>query len=104
MKELPDYACKNCGNTPDSEGVIEHGRGCYAVDVNGGGISFADIQKLPSASIEMKFYLRRSCPDGRVVEDTLEVTDSTRMEKVREWIEAMSSGCVLISVTLEVRS
>jgi hypothetical protein len=49
----------------------------------------------------MRFYLRRSCPDGRVVEDTLEVTDSTRMESVRKWVEAMSSGCVLISVTLE---
>jgi hypothetical protein len=49
----------------------------------------------------MTFYLRRACLDGRVVEDTLKVTDSTRMENVREWIETMSSGCVLISVTLE---
>jgi hypothetical protein len=52
----------------------------------------------------MKFYLRRSCPDGRVVEDTLKVTDSTRMQSVHEWVKAMSSGCVLISVTLEVGS
>jgi hypothetical protein len=49
----------------------------------------------------MIFYLRRSCPDGRVVEDRFKVTDSTRMESVRKWVEAMSSGCVLISVTLE---
>jgi hypothetical protein len=52
----------------------------------------------------MRFYLRRSCLDGRIVEDTLEVTDSTRMDSVLEWVNAMSSGCVLISVTLEVRS
>jgi hypothetical protein len=50
----------------------------------------------------VRFYLRRACPDGRVVEDTLEVTDSTRMESVRKWVDEMASGCVLISVTLAV--
>ncbi len=37
----PD-GCDVCGNTPDEEGLIEHGRGCYTQDEDGGGTSYAD--------------------------------------------------------------
>jgi hypothetical protein len=43
---LEDYACSVCGNSPDDEGIIEHGRGCYVVSENGGGISYVDISSL----------------------------------------------------------
>lgn len=43
---LEDYACKVCGNVPDKNGTIEHGRGCYVVSEDGGGISSVN---LPSA-------------------------------------------------------
>lgn len=29
--------CKVCGNTPDENGYLEHGRGCYVIDEDGGG-------------------------------------------------------------------
>jgi hypothetical protein len=35
-------ACKVCGNMPDEDGCIEHGRGCYTQSEDGGGISYAD--------------------------------------------------------------
>lgn len=38
-----DYACEVCGNTPDDEGVIEHGRGCFVVSENGGGVTMPDV-------------------------------------------------------------
>ena len=31
------YACKVCGNVPDEEGVLHHGRGCYTQSEDGGG-------------------------------------------------------------------
>ena len=35
-----DFSCKVCGNKPDGEGILEHGKGCYALDKNGGGSEF----------------------------------------------------------------
>jgi hypothetical protein len=37
-----NYACKVCGNYPDEEGVLDHGRGCYMLDENGGGSEYID--------------------------------------------------------------
>ncbi len=34
--------CKVCGNTADDEGYVEHGRGCYVLDSDGGGTEVAD--------------------------------------------------------------
>jgi hypothetical protein len=34
------YECDVCGNSPDEEGLLEHGRGCYVVDSDGGGLEF----------------------------------------------------------------
>jgi hypothetical protein len=36
-------ACKVCGNEPDEDGVIEHGRGCYVVNEDGGGCTCLDV-------------------------------------------------------------
>jgi hypothetical protein len=35
-------ACDVCGSTPDAEGAIEHGRGCYVANFNGGGTTHLD--------------------------------------------------------------
>ncbi len=37
-----DPSCDVCGNMPDEDGVIEHGRGCYVVNEDGGGSSPAE--------------------------------------------------------------
>ncbi len=31
------FACKVCGNVPDEDGWLEHGRGCYTQSSDGGG-------------------------------------------------------------------
>jgi hypothetical protein len=36
------YECKVCGNTPDDSGILEHGRGCYMVDEDGGGSEYIE--------------------------------------------------------------
>ncbi len=36
--ETPEhYRCDVCGNTPDENGELEHGKGCYVLDEDGGG-------------------------------------------------------------------
>ncbi len=41
-EQRQNYACKVCGNYPDKDGNLEHGRGCYVVDADGGGITFVE--------------------------------------------------------------
>lgn len=36
------YECKVCSATPDDEGEIRHGKGCYMLDEDGGGSEMAD--------------------------------------------------------------
>jgi hypothetical protein len=36
------FACDVCGNVPNGEGVLEHGRGCFVASADGGGDSFVD--------------------------------------------------------------
>lgn len=38
-----EYACNVCGSIPDENECIEHDKGCYTQDENGGGISFVDF-------------------------------------------------------------
>lgn len=38
------YACDVCGNVPDDDGMIEHGRGCYTQNEDGGGTSFVEFE------------------------------------------------------------
>lgn len=33
------WECKVCGNVPDEDGTINHGRGCYTQSEDGGGTS-----------------------------------------------------------------
>lgn len=37
-----ENACDVCGNWPDNEGVIDHGRGCYTQSSDGGGTSYVE--------------------------------------------------------------
>ncbi len=42
------YGCKVCQNVPDHNGYLEHGKGCYTQDENGGGTEYveeADLTK-----------------------------------------------------------
>jgi hypothetical protein len=39
------YACDVCGNVPDEEGFIQHGRGCYVVNEDGGGITLVEFNE-----------------------------------------------------------
>jgi hypothetical protein len=42
------YACKVCGNYPDEDGFLDHGRGCYMIDENGGGSEHIDMDYHPA--------------------------------------------------------
>jgi hypothetical protein len=45
FEKREEYACLVCGNVPDEEGTLEHGRGCYELDENGGGTSYVDFSE-----------------------------------------------------------
>jgi hypothetical protein len=47
--------CEVCGNTADEYGRIEHGRGCYVVEEDGGGYSHVPLEDLGTAA-------RETCP------------------------------------------
>lgn len=34
------WECKVCSNTPDADGVLAHGKGCYTMDEDGGGTEY----------------------------------------------------------------
>jgi len=36
------HECKVCGNTPNEEGILQHGKGCYVVSEDGGGEEYFD--------------------------------------------------------------
>lgn len=42
-EERQSYACKVCGNSPDEDGWIEHGKGCYTQGEDGGGTSRVEL-------------------------------------------------------------
>ena len=42
-EERRDYACEVCGNAPDEQGCIEHGKGCYTQSEDGGGDSWVEL-------------------------------------------------------------
>jgi uncharacterized protein (TIGR02996 family) len=42
-EERSAYACAVCGNAPDEDGHIEHGRGCFVHSDDGGGSSWIDL-------------------------------------------------------------
>ena len=46
--ERMTYACKVCGNVPDENGLIEHGKGCYTQSSDGGGTSYIKFE-VPNA-------------------------------------------------------
>lgn len=42
-EERSKYCCDVCGNVPDEDGVIEHGKGCYTQSEDGGGTSCVEF-------------------------------------------------------------
>jgi hypothetical protein len=36
-------ACEVCGNWPNEEGELEHGRGCYTLSQDGGGFEYVEV-------------------------------------------------------------
>lgn len=42
-EEREAYSCDVCGNVPDEDGRIEHGKGCYTQDEDGGGTSWVEL-------------------------------------------------------------
>ena len=42
-KEREEYACDICENVPDEDGCIEHGKGCFTQNEEGGGYSVVDF-------------------------------------------------------------
>ena len=52
LKELlaeVNEPCEVCGNEADEAGRLEHGRGCYVVNEDGGGSSFVPLEELGQA-------------------------------------------------------
>lgn len=43
-----NYACKVCGNIPDEEGTLTHGRGCYILSEKGGGKEDIEMPQQPA--------------------------------------------------------
>jgi uncharacterized protein (TIGR02996 family) len=44
------WECKVCGATPDEAGEVEHGRGCYVIDSDGGGTESVDVPPCPDCA------------------------------------------------------
>lgn len=40
--KLYEWTCKVCGATPDEAGCVEHDRGCYQIDPDGGGTEWVE--------------------------------------------------------------
>ena len=37
------WTCKVCGNEPNEDGEVNHGRGCYQLSSDGGGTEYPDL-------------------------------------------------------------
>lgn len=37
-----DESCRVCGATPDADGITTHGRGCYVISNEGGGVTVSE--------------------------------------------------------------
>ena len=44
--EREPYACDVCGNVPDEDGMIEHGKGCYTQSDEGFGFSYVEFTEI----------------------------------------------------------
>lgn len=50
--ETPNRECDVCGNQADENGVLIHGKGCFVVSEDGGGVEYADDkQSSPVAGV-----------------------------------------------------
>lgn len=54
MSRDEEFACEICGNIPDEDGVLEHGRGCYKVSEDGGGTEYIPMSAIERERFRMK--------------------------------------------------
>lgn len=74
-EERKEYACSVCGSVPDKDGVIEHGKGCYTQDEDGGGLSVAEF---------VKFEPQRKTVEPQI---STERQQATKVSKLFEAVE-----------------
>jgi hypothetical protein len=84
--------CEVCGNTADEYGRIEHGRGCYVVEEDGGGYSHVPLEDLGTAA-------RETCPPliaaYTAILTALESSDSDR-QKLAARVAELEALCQTI--------
>lgn len=65
------FACKVCGNWPDEEGVLEHGKGCYMLEEDGGGSELIEESLWPCATCDGTGRVWGDSGDGTGVPNAL---------------------------------
>ena len=68
-------ACKVCGNLPEDDGMIEHGRGCYVVCEDGGGVSYVEV---PRATVQGDLETMKIDDDGKLSSDLSLIGDDEK--------------------------
>lgn len=74
------WECKVCSAHPDSMGLVQHGRGCYQVDSDGGGSSFEE----PWARVDWVIVGAESGPKARGMDE--------------DWVRSLRDQCVQAGV------
>ncbi len=44
------FECEACGNTPDEDGYLKHGKGCFVVSEDGGGSTYVSHERMVQAA------------------------------------------------------
>lgn len=85
-EERSKYCCDVCGNVPDEDGRIEHGKGCYTQDENGGGTSYVELPKEEKLDMSWKTTKEMTANEvrGEVIKRILTTTDTALLEAVLE--------------------
>jgi hypothetical protein len=80
-----NYACKVCSNYPDEEGVLDHGRGCYMIDENGGGSEYIEMDHPTPAPLKPLASGERSENLLKIAEGETAVADKAFAELCAVW-------------------
>jgi hypothetical protein len=80
-----DFSCKVCGNKPNSDGELEHGKGCYTQDENGGGSEFiSDAVTAPQPAQDWKTMPEKDPPLVKWIKE--KKFPSAQPAQKREWV------------------
>jgi hypothetical protein len=81
-----DFSCKVCGNKPNSDGELEHGKGCYTQDENGGGSEFiSDAVTAPQPAQDVDYWIREATA-ARQAEMAMRRELEAQPAQERQWI------------------